>query len=86
MVPEDPLFCRCEEMGLKHLNIGPEIVIGALEGVMSEYGAETPQSPDVKKNDELTEADRCLRRGVDLVDEKIAGEILQKTISNLVSS
>lgn len=36
MCPEDPLFCRGEEMALKHLGLTSDVLVGALEGVMLE--------------------------------------------------
>lgn len=38
VVPEDPLFCRAEEMALKGFGLTPETVIGAIDGIMLEIG------------------------------------------------
>ncbi|CAL5984059.1 Protein_phosphatase 2A regulatory subunit [Hexamita inflata] len=84
-VPEDPLFCRTEEMSLKYLNISPEFLIGAIEGVMQEYPA-TPGSPQLTSGVEETEADKCFKRGIDLMNDDTLSNICQKTYKNLVSS
>jgi len=86
VTPEDPLFCRVEEMSIKYFGITGEAIIGAIEGSMQQQasGESTPEY--VSDVNDMTEADKCLRRGVDLLSVDVANAICAESVKTLMSS
>ena len=59
VVPEDPLYCRFEEMTFKYLNLSPEMLVGALDEEMNKLQVEKIANVPKIDTTELTAADKC---------------------------
>lgn len=86
VVPEDPLYCRVEEMALKYLNVLPETIIGALDEEMGKLQGSVDQEGVKIDTTELTAADKCFQRGVKLADDDVQSQLCMNVKSLLLST
>ncbi|KAH0572816.1 Protein phosphatase 2A regulatory subunit [Spironucleus salmonicida] len=79
-VPEDPLFCRIEELCIGHVQLTPELLTGVIDGFFLSYQGvgKALNRAQYKIDENETPADYLLKKGFNLNNQEMQADVCKR--------